>query len=75
MMGMMWIWLFFLLIFGVACVVGLVWVVQMAARGGPPSSELRSASEAPMEILRRRYAGGEISAEQFDEMQRTLGQG
>jgi uncharacterized membrane protein len=35
----------------------------------------KSTDEAPSEILRRRYAGGEISKEQFDEMRRTLGQG
>jgi uncharacterized membrane protein len=33
-----------------------------------------SAGEAPLEILRRRYAGGEITKEQFDEMRRTLDQ-
>lgn len=29
--------------------------------------------DSALEILRRRYAGGEITKEQFEEMKRTLG--
>jgi putative membrane protein len=74
MMGMMWIWPFFLLVVGVLCVAGLVWAVQLASRGGSQSAGVRPTSEAPLEILQRRYAGGEINREQFDEMRRTLAQ-
>ena len=31
------------------------------------------AIEAPLDILKRRYASGEITVEQFEEMKKTLG--
>ncbi|HWO72355.1 MAG TPA: SHOCT domain-containing protein [Dehalococcoidia bacterium] len=33
----------------------------------------RRTDETPLEILRRRYARGEISEEQFEKMRRDLG--
>ncbi|MAG36414.1 MAG: hypothetical protein CL878_09240 [Dehalococcoidia bacterium] len=39
------------------------------ARSDPASSD---ASETPLEILRQRYARGEISKEQFDQMKYDL---
>lgn len=74
MMGMMWIWPIILLVVGLLCVAAVVWVVQLSSRGGSHSVGLKSVDEAPAEILRRRYAGGEITKEQFDEMRRTLEQ-
>jgi putative membrane protein len=74
MMGMMLIWPVLLLVIGALLVAGVVWAVQLLSRGGSPSVGLRSAGEAPLEILQRRYAGGEITKEQFEEMRRTLGQ-
>ena len=70
MMGMMWIWPLFMVVVGVLCVAGLVWVV--ASRGGARASGVTPSGEAPLEILQRRYAGGEINKDQFDEMRRTL---
>jgi len=75
MMGMMLIWPVLLLVLAALLVAGVVWAVQLSSRGGPRSMGTKSTDEAPSEILRRRYAGGEISKEQFDEMRRTLGQG
>ncbi len=74
MMGMMAIWPIFLLVVGVLCVAGIVWAVQLSSRGGSPSVGFRTAGEAPLEILQRRYATGEITKEQFDEMRRGLQQ-
>ena len=72
MMGMMLIWPVLLLVLGGLLVAGVVWAVQLSSRGGSPSTGMRSAGEAPSEILRRRYAGGELTKEQFDDMRRTL---
>jgi len=74
MMGMMLIWPVLLLVLGALLVAGVVWAVQLSSRGGSQAAGLRPASEAPLEILQRRYAGGEISKEQFDEMRRALAQ-
>lgn len=51
-------------------IAGVVWLVQSLARGtgtgAPPA-------ESPLDILKRRYASGEISREQFEQMKRDLG--
>ena len=51
---------------------GVVWFVQSRS-GEPPRPESgRPATETPLEILKRRYASGEVTKKQFDEMRRTL---
>ncbi len=64
-------WLMMLLFW--ALVIGvIIWVIQSAARTARhPDSGPRSA-ETPLDILKRRYASGEITKEQFDEMRRNL---
>ena len=48
-----------------AVVVGLVWAGRRAGGASRPP-------ETPLDILKRRYAQGEISAEQFEAMKRRL---
>ena len=61
-------------------VIGSVWMVffwvavawlffRFVARGESPVS---SSSESALEIAKRRYAAGEISREQFDQLRRDL---
>lgn len=58
--------LFFALI-----VAGVVWLIQSAGRGtgitAPPPGE------TPLDILKRRYASGEITKKQFEDMKKDLG--
>ncbi len=69
-----------LLIMLVICAVPLVLLASVALvvvfilrnRGGAVSASLPT-SETPLDILKARYARGEISREQFDEMKRDLG--
>ena len=51
---------------------GVVWLVQSRSREEPRPGAGRTASETPLEILKRRYASGEVTKKQFDEMRRTL---
>jgi putative membrane protein len=62
--GMFWFWLFpFVLV--------VVVVVLVLTRGSKPLS--RPSEPTPEEILRRRYAAGEISTEEFKERMAVLG--
>jgi putative membrane protein len=67
----MGIWMLFSLVFWILVLVGIVllvvWVVQKAVGGGAGRTE-RSA----LEILKKRYARGEISKEEFEEKKRDL---
>jgi putative membrane protein len=60
-------WLFFVL-FWVLVIVGVVYLIRLFARGGRPKTE----EETPMDILKRRYAKGEISKDEFEKMKEDL---
>ena len=69
MLGMALLWLLLL----VAVVALVVWVARTVWRAGPSAPRGPSAgAEAPMEILRRRYAAGELSREDFERMRREV---
>ncbi len=69
------LWWIFMLLFWVLIIGGiamlLVWLFRQAPRtgagAGPPTSR-------PLDILRERYARGEITREQYAEMRRDLEQ-
>lgn len=50
---------------------GGVWLVQSLAHGSSGGAAL-PRSETPVDILKRRYAAGEITKEQFDAMKRDV---
>ena len=58
-------WIFWILVIGV-----LVWLVIAATRdrGGGASGR----DESPLEILRQRYARGEIDRDEFEQMKKDL---
>jgi putative membrane protein len=60
--------LFSRLFFLAAVIVGIVLIVQAVSRRGAGGSGHDSARET----LRRRYAGGEISREEFEQKMRDL---
>jgi putative membrane protein len=57
-----------MLMFWVLVIVGVVAVVRWANVAGIAGSR----SETPVEILRRRYAAGELTKEQFESMKRDV---
>lgn len=71
-MGLM---MFFGLLFLVGIVLLIVWLVRAAS--GPGSSQgpgpYRSGTHEACDIARMRYARGEITKEQFEEICRTVG--
>jgi len=64
-MGGMW----FSWIFWIAVVVLIIWIIvnQNRKQNYPLQQQ-----ETPLDILKKRYAKGEITKEQFDEMKNTL---
>ena len=61
-------WIFMLLFWGLI-IVGLVLVVRWLWDQGRPGT---GGADSPQEILKRRYARGEISKEEFDRMKQDL---
>jgi putative membrane protein len=72
MMGMMFLGPILVLVLIGLFVAGAVWLVQSASRGGQQTTSAPVAGETPLDILKRRYAGGEVNKEQFEEMRKTL---
>ena len=64
-MGGIWMIVFWVLILG-----GVVWLVQVFARGTGSSAP---QGESLLETLKQRYAKGEITQEQFEQMKQDLG--
>jgi putative membrane protein len=62
-------WLAMLAFWG-ALIVGVVLLVRWL--GGSTGAGTRSGGESALDILRRRYAAGEITKEQYQEMRQTL---
>ena len=62
-----------MLLFGALIIAGIVLLVVWVARDAGPSSDAASRGESPLDILKVRYAKGEITREQFEEMRRDLG--
>jgi putative membrane protein len=60
------------LLFLVLVVGGVAWFVVTLARNSGSEAPL-PGSDTPLEILKRRYAGGEITKEQYEAMKRELG--
>jgi len=63
-------WLFIFLFWGLI-IIGLVLVVRWLLDRRRPGGG-QGAGEAPLDILKRRYARGEIGKEEYDRMKRDL---
>jgi putative membrane protein len=64
-------WLF-MLAFWALVVLGLVFLVRLALRRGRPAQDA-AAPETAVEILKKRYARGELTREEFEQMKREVG--
>ena len=68
--GLGWIWMLGGLLVMIGFVVLVVWAVTAASRGG---TSREPARPTPLDILRERYARGEISQQEFEQAKKTLG--
>jgi len=72
--GGMWFGGILMLAFWVLIIGGAVWLVVTLARNNQGATATTTASgQTPLAILQARYAKGEITKEQYDQMRRDLG--
>lgn len=65
--GMGYGW-FFMILFWVLIIVVIAYFIKTFASGGRKSA----VEDSPLEILKKRYAKGEISKSDFDKMKKDL---
>ncbi len=70
--GMMGLFGLIGLLITVLIVVGIVLLVMWAVRRSTPGASLPPNRETPRDILQARYARGEITREQYQEMLKDL---
>ena len=58
--------------FWVLLIGGAVWLVMILARNNQGTPSANASAPTPRAILQTRYAKGEITKEQFDQMKRDL---
>jgi putative membrane protein len=70
--GMMWGWWgigwIFMLIFWALVIVGIIFLIKYLSR----TNKYVKAEESALEILKKRYARGEINKEEFEQKKRDL---
>ncbi|HAK88130.1 MAG TPA: electron transporter RnfE [Nitrospiraceae bacterium] len=64
--GMGFGWLF-MIIFWILIILGVVYLVRLIVGG-----EKRTTGETALDVLKKRYAKGEISKEEFEEKKKAL---
>ncbi len=70
--GMAGFWNIIMLAFWVAVIVGIIFLIRwLVVSTGGPGRSARSEDSA-LEILKRRYARGEVNKEEFEEKKRAL---
>ncbi len=65
--GMMFGWIFWIIIIAV-----IIWAVIQFVNKSASQSKQEHTNESPLEILKRRYAKGEITKDEFERMKKDL---
>lgn len=73
--GMSWIGMILMAAFWIAVIVGIVFLIRwliLSTRQGGDGGGRPQAGDTALEILRQRYARGEIDRETFEKMRKDL---
>ena len=73
-MGLMMTWGIFSFLMGLILIFLFIGAVVVAVRWvwGTNTSPIRWSSESPLDVLKKRYAEGEISREEFERMRKDI---
>ncbi len=71
--GMGWFGMIFMGLFWVAIIVGIIFLIRWLFVSTGAKGHGAVSEDSPLEILKRRYARGEINKEEFEQKRRDLG--
>lgn len=67
-----WFWGLLMIVFWVAVIVGIVFLIRWLAISAKGQERGAPREDEALEILKRRFASGEISKEEFEERRKVL---
>ena len=70
--GMGWIWTIIMFAFLIAVIMGLIFLIRWLAITMRTGGQSARSEDSALEILKRRYARGEINKEEFEEKKKDL---
>ena len=70
--GMPWFGMIFMMLFWIAVIVGIIFLIRWLILSTRSKSPGGAAGDSALEILKTRYAKGEINKEEFEEKKKDL---
>ncbi len=70
--GMGWIWTIIMIGFWIAVIMGVIFLIRWLAITTRTGGQSARPEDSALEILKRRYARGEINKEEFEEKKKDL---
>lgn len=71
--GMGWIGMIIMLVFLIVVILGIVYLIKWIVHSIGRDNRRTKSEDSPLDILKKRYARGEIQKEEFEEKKRDLG--
>ncbi|MFQ6032847.1 MAG: SHOCT domain-containing protein [Candidatus Zixiibacteriota bacterium] len=62
----------FMMVFWIVVIVGIVFLVKWLIQPGRTGGQAPQKEETPLDILKKRYARGEIDKEEFEQKKKDL---
>ncbi len=70
--GTGWIWHIIMVAFWIAVIVGIIFLIRWLVISTSTGGRAARSEDSALEILKRRYARGEINKEEFEEKKKDL---
>jgi putative membrane protein len=70
--GMGWFWNIIMVVFWIAVIVGIIFLIRWLVISTGTAGRAARSEDSPLEILKKRYARGEIDKEEFEEKKKDL---
>ena len=70
--GMGWFWTILMAAFWIVVIVGIVFLIRWLVISTIAGGRAARSEDSPLEILKRRYARGEIDKQEFEEKKKDL---